>query len=103
MDVYNLKDIETEEDFKPHKLVQQDEVEVVLLPFQPGQGLPVHTTPVDVFFYVVEGEATIKIGDETIEIEEGNLILSPKDIPHTVKNESDSVTRVMVVKTPKPQ
>lgn len=103
MDVIDTKKFEAEEEFKPNRLIQQDEVQVVLLAFQPGQGLPVHTTPVDVFFYVIEGEPTIKVGDEEKQISSGNIVLSPRDIPHTVKNESDEDTKVLVVKTPNPK
>ncbi len=103
MEKINLKGIETnEEKFSPEKVIQKDEVEVVLLPFAPGQGLKEHTTPVDVFFYVVEGTAEIQVGDEVQEVEEGNMVLSPKDIPHNVRNTSDEDARIMVVKTPKP-
>ncbi|MFP4051664.1 MAG: cupin domain-containing protein [Thermoplasmata archaeon] len=84
MDIIDTKEYEAKEDFEPHRLIQEDEVQVVLLAFQPGQGLPVHTTPVDVFFYVIEGEPTIKVGDEEKAISAGNIVLSPKDIPHTV-------------------
>ncbi len=102
MDVIDTKEYEAKKEFAPDRLIQQDEVQVVLLAFEPGQGLPVHTTPVDVFFYVIEGTPTIKVGDEENKISSGNIVLSPKDIPHTVKNESDEDTKVLVVKTPNP-
>jgi len=78
-------------------------VEVVLLPFAPGQGLKEHTTPVDVFFYVVEGMAEIQVGEEVKQVEDGNIVLSPKGIPHNVRNTSDEDVKVMVVKTPNPK
>lgn len=102
METINLKSIESSEKFKPHKLIQKDEVEVVLLAFEPGQGLPVHETPVDVFFQVIEGEAFIKVGEDEKTVNEGNIVLSPADIPHTVKNKSDKEAKILVVKTPKP-
>ncbi|MFW6196918.1 MAG: cupin domain-containing protein [Thermoplasmatota archaeon] len=102
MEIIDTERYEAKEDFEPHRLIQEDEVQVVLLAFEPGQGLPVHTTPVDVFFYVIEGEPTIKVGDEEKAISAGNIVLSPKDIPHTVKNESEEDTKVLVVKTPNP-
>ncbi|MFW5898373.1 MAG: cupin domain-containing protein [Candidatus Saliniplasma sp.] len=103
MDIIDLNEIEPKEKFKPHRVIQQDEVQVVILPFKPGQGLKVHTTPVDVFFYIVEGKAEITVGDEVKQIEEGSIVLSPKDVPHNVRNTSDGETKVMVVKTPNPK
>ena len=102
MEIINLDSIKPSEKFKPHKLIQKEEVEVVLLAFEPGQGLPVHETPVDVFFQVIEGEAYIKVGEEEKTVSEGNIVLSPADIPHTVKNKSDEEAKILVVKTPKP-
>lgn len=102
MEIINTEEYKAKKEFSPDRLIQQDEVQVVLLAFEPKQGLPVHTTPVDVFFYVIEGTPTIKVGDEEKDVSAGNIVLSPKDIPHTVKNESDEDTKVLVVKTPNP-
>ncbi len=57
----------------------------------------------DVFFYVVEGTAEIQVGDEIKEVEHGNIVLSPKDILHNVRNTSDEDAKIMVVKTPMPK
>lgn len=103
MEIIDLNEIETKEKFKPHRVIQQDEVQVVILPFKPGQGLKTHTTPVDVFFYILKGTAEITVGDEVKQVEEGNIILSPKDIPHNVRNTSNVETKVMVVKTSNPK
>ncbi|MFO7792586.1 MAG: cupin domain-containing protein [Candidatus Saliniplasma sp.] len=70
---------------------------------KPRQGLKTHTTPVDVFFYVIKGTAEITVGDDVKQVVEGNIILSPKDIPHNVRNTSNVETKVMVVKTPNPK
>ncbi len=103
MDIIDTNDYKTKEKFVPHKLIHQDEVEVVLLAFKPGQGLKEHTTPVDVFFYVVQGTAEVQVGDQTKQVPEGNIVLSPKDIPHNVRNTSDADAKILVVKTPNPR
>ncbi len=104
MEIIDLNESEPkEENFKPERLIQQEEVQVVLLPFAPGQGLKEHTTPVDVFFHVIEGTAEIQVGEETKEVKEGNIVLSPKDIPHNVMNASEEENaKILVVKTPNP-
>lgn len=104
MEVIDINEIETNEDkFSPNRLIQQDDVQVVLLAFAPAQGLKEHTTPVDVFFYIVKGTAEIQVGDEIKEVSEGNIVLSPKDIPHNIRNTSNDDTKVLVVKTPNPK
>lgn len=67
----------------------------------PGQTLKRHTTPVDVFFYILEGKGVVEIGEENQEVEKDTLIDSPKDIPHLLRNTEDSVFRFLVVKLPK--
>jgi quercetin dioxygenase-like cupin family protein len=69
---------------------------------KPGEHLKKHITPVDVFFYVLEGKGVVEVGDEKKEVDKDTLIESPKDIPHNWYNESDEILRILVVKTPKP-
>jgi len=61
-----------------------------------------HFTPVDVFFFVLEGTPTTRIGDEIKEVAENMLVESPKNIVHCLYNKSDKAARILVVKTPKP-
>ncbi len=69
---------------------------------QAGEALKSHITPVDVFFYILEGCGIIEIGDEKREVFKDTLIESPANISHCLYNESDSVFRVLVVKVPRP-
>jgi mannose-6-phosphate isomerase-like protein (cupin superfamily) len=74
----------------------------VVITLNPGESLRKHITPVDVFFYVLEGRADIEIGDERETIQKDMLVESPAGIPHRWINESRHVCRVLVVKVPKP-
>ncbi|MPM38465.1 hypothetical protein SDC9_85094 [bioreactor metagenome] len=76
--------------------------QAVMISLQPGQSLKPHTTAVDVFFFVFEGSASVHIGDETETFGPGSLVESPKDIVHYLSNESDSISRILVVKAPRP-
>jgi len=69
---------------------------------QPGESLKPHITPVDVFFYILEGTTDVRVGDETISVEKDCLVESPKDIVHCLFNSSDQKTRILVVKAPRP-
>lgn len=68
----------------------------------PGQALKKHITPVDVFFYILEGEVTVEIGNERVAAGRDTLVESPAKIPHRLINEGDSTGRILVVKTPRP-
>lgn len=69
---------------------------------QPGESLKPHITPVDVFFYILEGTPEIMVGDEKEIVHPDSLVESPKDIPHCIYNNTDKIVRVLVVKAPKP-
>ncbi|MGA2934530.1 MAG: cupin domain-containing protein [Methanomicrobiales archaeon] len=74
----------------------------VVITLKPGESLKRHMTPVDVFFYVLEGEGVVEIGDERKVAGKDMVVESPARIPHRWINESRAVFRVLVVKVPKP-
>ncbi|NLK61831.1 MAG: cupin domain-containing protein [Fusobacteria bacterium] len=66
---------------------------------QPGGILPMHTTPVDVIFYVISGNGTVIIGDERQDVSTGTFIDSPKDIPHGWENNDvNNELSILVIK-----
>ena len=98
---------ETETNPNPHhvdarKLFDSPHAVVVVITLQPGESLKKHKTPVDVFFYVLEGTGIVEIGDEQAEVTKDSLVESPARIPHRWINESSEVFRVLVAKVPKP-
>jgi mannose-6-phosphate isomerase-like protein (cupin superfamily) len=84
------------------KLYDSDHAMATHINLKPGEQLKRHITPVDVFFYVLEGKGIIEIGDEKEEVGQDTLIDSPAKIPHCWYNESNENLRVLVVKVPKP-
>jgi mannose-6-phosphate isomerase-like protein (cupin superfamily) len=83
------------------KIYETKDAEVIYMALTPGQSLKKHTTPVDVFFYILEGKGVVEIGAETQEIEKDFIIDSPKGIPHLLRNTGEDVFRFLVVKLPK--
>lgn len=94
--------IETPHKLDVRRLYDNDSAQAVHIKFNPGESLKPHITPVDVFFYVLEGTPDILVGDEKITVETDSLVESPKDIVHCLYNNSDKIARVLVVKAPKP-
>jgi mannose-6-phosphate isomerase-like protein (cupin superfamily) len=80
-----------------------EHVQVTLVTLQPGEALKLHATPVDVFFYVLEGHGIVEIGGERAEVGPNALVDSPIRIPHRLLNEGEEVFRFLVVKTPAPK
>jgi mannose-6-phosphate isomerase-like protein (cupin superfamily) len=92
----NVHGIET------RKFHENEHVQAVHITLKPGEKLKRHITPVDVFFYVLEGTGIVEIGDEKKEVGKDTFVDSPARIPHCWYNESSEILRVLVVKTPKP-
>ncbi len=80
------------------RIFENEKASVIQMALKPGQSLKKHTTPVDVFFYILEGKGIVEIGDEKQEVEKDTLIESPRGIPHLLGNTSDHVFRFLVVK-----
>ena len=84
------------------KVYETQHATAVVITLKPGEALKKHITPVDVFFYVLEGTGIVEIGDEKQAVGKDMLVESPARVPHTWSNASGSVFRVLVVKVPKP-
>jgi quercetin dioxygenase-like cupin family protein len=84
------------------KIYESPHAIAVVITLMPGEFLKKHSTPVDVFFYVLEGEGIVEIGDERATVGKDVLVESPARIPHRWINEGARVFRVLVVKVPKP-
>jgi mannose-6-phosphate isomerase-like protein (cupin superfamily) len=77
--------------------------QVVHITLQPGEALKKHITPVDVVFYVLQGQGVVEIGEERAEVGVDTLIESPARIAHRWINESQEPLRILVVKAPRPK
>ncbi|MFO8056659.1 MAG: cupin domain-containing protein [bacterium] len=102
IDVKNAKQVENPHNVKVKKLYDTEHAQAVHITLEPGEKLKKHITPVDVFFYVLEGKGVVEIGDEKKEVGQDTLINSPAKIPHCWYNESEAVLRILVVKAPRP-
>ncbi len=105
MKIVNTNDVEIAK--TPHgvdvrKLMNFTHATIVHIKLEPGESVKRHVTPVDVNFYVLEGEGLIEIGEESEHIKKDDLIFSPARIPHRLTNDSISNFRFLVIKTPTP-
>jgi mannose-6-phosphate isomerase-like protein (cupin superfamily) len=94
--------VETPHKVDVRKLYDNESAQTMHITLEPGESLKPHITPVDVFFYILEGTTDVRVGDETISVEKDSLVESPRDIVHCLSNCSNAVTRILVVKAPRP-
>lgn len=85
------------------KLYDTENAVAVHITLKPGESLKRHITPVDVFFYVLEGKGIVEIGSEKKEVGKDSLIDSPANIVHCWYNESEEDLRFLVIKVPRPE
>lgn len=105
MQVSNVRD--AEKLATPHqgtikKLISYEHATIIHIALEPGEGLKMHVTPVDVCFHVLEGDGHVQIGKETVPITRDDLVFSPARIPHRLYNDGQSTFRFLVIKTPTP-
>lgn len=58
---------------------------LTLFSFDQGQGLSEHVSPYDATVIVTDGEATLIIGGEELQVKTGEMVIMPANIPHAVK------------------
>jgi len=102
VDVKNADIIKNPHSVDARKIYDKKTAQVVYLTLNPGDSLKKHITPVDVFFYVLEGKGIVEIGAEKEEVGSNTLIESPAKIVHCWYNESSEILRILVVKVPRP-
>ena len=60
---------------------------------KPGQGPPLHKHPYVEVAFIIEGQATITVGDELREVKAGGIVVIPADTPHRFVNSGDTTLR----------
>jgi quercetin dioxygenase-like cupin family protein len=72
--------------------------EAILLSLNPGEIIPEHTNPFDVLFIGMEGVATLKSGNQSLELEPKQTLFVTSEETRQMENNTDDSIAVMVVK-----
>ncbi|MGE5550511.1 MAG: cupin domain-containing protein [Bacteroidota bacterium] len=83
------------------KLVDLPAAVVMRLALKPREEVAPHLTPVDVLFYIEAGGGEVTIGGENEAVTAGDLVVSPKEIPHGLTAGPHGLT-LLVFKVPRP-
>ncbi len=71
--------------FEGHRYGDVD-VSFFLVDSPPGGGAALHTHPYEEVFVTLEGQATFTVGDATIEVGAGQVVVAPAGVPHKFVN-----------------
>jgi mannose-6-phosphate isomerase-like protein (cupin superfamily) len=64
-------------------------------------GPPLHVHQVeDEWFYVIEGEYVVQVGDERFGLTPGDSLLAPRKVPHTYAHLGDGQGRLLIAYEP---
>lgn len=80
------------------KMFTSEKVEIIHLTLKPGEVLEKHTNPFDVVFYILEGSGIVETEDESKLVEPDMTVEIQKGIQRGVKNTSNGLLRLLVVK-----
>jgi quercetin dioxygenase-like cupin family protein len=65
-------------------VIKRDTGTVTLFAFAKGEGLSTHSAPFDAMVYIVDGSASITIGETHHQLSAGESIIMPAGIPHAL-------------------
>ena len=61
----------------------------------PGRGPRLHAHPYQEIFVVLQGHATFTIGDDTIDVEGGHILIGPAEVPHKFINSGEGILHMI--------
>ena len=65
-------------------LKKNDTGTLTLFSFDAGQGLSEHSAPFDAIVQILDGEAELTIGGNTITAGAGQIVIMPANVPHSL-------------------
>ena len=86
--------------FTARTLLDNQAFTVVNLILKPGETVEKHTTPVDLFFYVIRGSGKIQVEDEEATVVQTDIVFSPKNTSRGLQASPVEELHVLVVRNP---
>lgn len=81
-------------------LTQNEAVTMTLFAFDKGEGISAHTVPGDALVQILDGEASITIGDKRVSAKAGEAVVMPGGIAHALNAEKRFKMMLTLVKKP---
>ncbi len=83
-------------------LHEDDRLRVVLFAFSKGQQLSEHTASVPAVLHVLEGEALLKLGQDSLEARSGTWVHMSAQLPHGIEARTPLILLLLMLKAPQP-
>jgi quercetin dioxygenase-like cupin family protein len=93
------KEVEPPEDgILTRTVFNDDHVKAVIFGFGKGEELSEHTASMPAILHFVKGEATLTLGDDTVEAQPGTWIHMPPELKHSVETRTPVVMLLLLLK-----
>jgi quercetin dioxygenase-like cupin family protein len=93
------KEVEPPEDgILTRTVFDDDHVKAVIFGFGKGEELSEHTASMPAILHFVKGEATLTLGDDTVEAQPGTWIHMPPELKHSVETRTPLVMLLLLLK-----
>ncbi len=79
-------------------LFNDDHVKAVIFGFAQGEELSEHTASMPAILHFIQGEATLTLGDETVEAQPGTWIHMPANLKHSVQTKTPVTMLLLLLK-----
>jgi quercetin dioxygenase-like cupin family protein len=80
-----------------------DQVKVVLFGFDAGQELSEHTASMPAILHIVQGEARLTLGDDSLEAQAGAWVHMPANLRHGIYAKTPVVMLLLLLKSAEAQ
>ncbi len=79
-------------------IFNDDHVKAVIFGFGEGEELSEHTASMPAILHFIQGEATLTLGDDTVEAKPGTWIHMPAKLQHSVQTKAPVVMLLLLLK-----
>jgi len=77
---------------------QSATMSLTLFAFDQGEGLSTHTAAGDAFVQVLDGEASVTIGEKSVTVRAGQVVVMPANVPHSLQADQRFKMLLVVVR-----
>jgi quercetin dioxygenase-like cupin family protein len=83
-------------------LFSDDRLKAVLFGFAQGEELSEHTASMPAVLHFLQGEASLTLGDDTLDANPGTWVHMPKGLRHSIQAKTPVVMLLLLLKEPRP-
>ena len=95
-----IADLNTEAAIPDHRMISRvlhkdESVNVTVFGFAAGEGLSPHAAPTPAILCFIDGEGTVQLGEDSVQVQPGSIVYLPPSLRHAVS--ARSALRMLLV------